>query len=159
MLGNVLNFSDMVSMTDAQLGTYLQNGAEGTVPRPEITGNDLRNLVYYIRRTATGGDLVTPTADNPDKTKPVISGVSVVQNDATDMTVNWTTDKQTLGVISWGTTSGTHFGWSPIESTYGNSHSVTVSNLPAGQTIYFVVRSKDVPGNQTVTVEQSFTLK
>lgn len=158
-LGNVLNFDDMVSMTDSQLATYLQNGAEGSVPRPELTGNDLRNVIYFIRRTATGGDLAQPGATNPDKTLPVISGVTASQVDSTTMNVSWQTDKQTLGFVGWGTTAGTHFGWSPIESGYSTAHSVNVPNLPAGKTIFFVVRSKDQVGNQSVTSEQSFTLQ
>jgi hypothetical protein len=158
-LGSVMNFDDMVSMTDSQLATYLQSGAEGSVPRAEITGNDLRNLIYFIRRSATGGDLVTPGPDNPDKTTPVITGVSPTQVDPTTMSVSWTTDKQTLGFVGWGTSPGNYFGWSPFESGYNASHTVTVPNLPAGQTIYFVVRSKDLAGNQSVTTQQSLTLQ
>jgi len=158
-LGNVNNFSDLASMTDAQLAAYLQAGAEGSVPRPELTGNDLRNLVYYIRRTTMGGASVQPGANSPDKTAPVISGIAAVEQDATDVNVSWTTNKQTLGVVLWGTTTGTYFGWSPIESSYTTTHAVKMSNLPAGQTIYFVVRSKDQAGNQTVSAEQNITLQ
>jgi hypothetical protein len=157
-LGNVSNFDDLVSMTDAQLGTYLQNGADGSVPRPELTGNDLRNVIYYIRRTATGGDSVTPGANSTDKTAPVISAISEKQNDSTDATVNWTTSKPTLGFVAWGTSSGTYFGWSALESGYVTAHSVMASNLPAGQTIYFVAYAKDQAGNYAVSQEQSFTL-
>jgi len=158
-LGNVLNFDDMVSMTDAQLGAYLQSGADGAIPRPEITGNDLRNLIYYIRRTATGGDLAVPGADNTDKTAPVIGAISMAQNGSTDATVSWTTSKASLGFVAWGTTSGTYFGWSPLESSYSTTHSIGVPNLPAGQAIYFVVHAKDQAGNQSVSVEQGLALR
>jgi hypothetical protein len=158
-LGNVLNFDDMVAMTDAQLGAYVQAGAEGSVPRPELTGNDLRNVIYYIRRTATGGASVTPGQGNTDTTGPVISLVSGSQVDGTDATVNWTTSEPSLGFVAWGTSSGTYFGWSPIESDYSTNHLVTLSNLPAGDTIYFVVRAKDQAGNQRVSTEQSLNLR
>lgn len=157
-LGNVLNFDDMVSMTDAALGSYLQSGADGSVPRPELTGNDLRNVIYYIRRTATGGDLVTPGADSTDQTAPTIGVVAATQTDSTDAKVTWTTSEPTLGFVAWGTTSGNYFGWSPIESGYATSHSVAVSNLPAGQTIYFMVLAKDQAGNQGVSPEQTLIL-
>jgi len=157
-LGNVLNFDDLVSVTDSQVGTYLQNGADGSVPRPELTGNDLRNVIYYIRRTATGGDLVTPGPSSTDKNAPVISAIGATQNDSTDATVNWTTSKAALGFVAWGTTSGTYFAWSPIESGYSTTHSVAVPNLPTTQTIYFVVRVKDQAGNQSVSPEQKITL-
>jgi hypothetical protein len=158
-LGNVLNFDDMISMTDAQLGAYLQNGADGSVPRPELTGNDLRNVIYFIRRTATGGDLVTPGRDSTDTTVPVVSGISATQNGSSNATVNWITSKATLGFVAWGTTSGTYFGWSPLESSYQTAHSVTVQNLPAGQRLYFVVQAKDQAGNQSVSPEQSLALR
>lgn len=158
-LGNVLNFDDLVSMTDAQLSTYLQAGAEGSVPRPELTGNDLRNVIYYIRRTAAGGELTTPGPNSTDKTAPVISAVAAIQNGPTGATVSWTTSKAALGFVAWGTTSGTYFGWSPLESGYSTQHRVSAPNLPAGQQLYFVVLSKDQAGNQSVSPEQSLTLQ
>jgi hypothetical protein len=158
-LGNVLNFDDMIAMTDAQLGTYLQNGADGSVPRPELTGNDLRNVIYYIRRTTTGGDLATPAPDNPDQTTPAITTIAASQNGSTGATVTWTTNKPTLGFVAWGTTSGTYFGWSPLESGYSTAHSLSPANLPAGQQIYFVVRAKDQAGNQSVSAEQGLPLR
>lgn len=158
LLGSVMNFDDLSSMTDAQLATYIQNGAEGSIPRPEVTGNDLRNVIYFIRRSALGGDLVKPGPLSTDKTLPVITSVAPTQTDGTDVTVTWTTDKQTLGFAGWGTTAGAYFGWSQFESGYGTTHSVTMSNLPALQTIHFVVRSKDMAGNQSVTADQTITL-
>lgn len=158
MLGSVMNFDDMVSMSDAALATYLQNGAEGSVPRPELTGNDLRNVIYFIRRTATGGDTVQPGPSSTDTTAPIISNVAAAEVDSTTVSVTWQTDKSTLGVVSWGTTTGAYFGWSPIEPGYATSHSVTLPNLPALQTIHFIVRSKDQAGNQTATADQTITL-
>lgn len=157
-LGNVLNFDDLVAMTDSQLGAYLQNGAEGSVARPELTGDDLRNVIYYIRRTATGGDLDVPGPSSTDNASPIISGSVANQIDSTDATVSWITDEVTLGFVTWGTTPGSYFGWSPLESAYSAMHSVTVPNLPASQTVYFVVRVKDQAGNQTASPEQIINL-
>jgi hypothetical protein len=158
-LGNVLNFDDLVFLTDIQLATYLQSGADGSVPRPELTGNDLRNVIYYIRRTATGGDSATPGPSSNDNTAVVIGAIGTFVKNSTDATVSWTTNKATLGFVGWGTTSGTYFGWSPLETSYSTMHSVDVPNLPAGQQIYFFVRAKDQAGNQSVSPEQSFTLR
>jgi hypothetical protein len=151
----VINFDDMVSMTDAQLAAYLQGGAGGSVPRPELTGNDLRNLIYFIRRSTTGGDLAVPGPNSWDKTAPLISAIAQNQSSLSPTTINWTTDKPTLGFVAWGTTSGTYFGWAPIESSYQTTHSVALSDLPAGKTIYFVVLAKDQAGNQSVSPEQT----
>ena len=157
-LGNVLNFDDMVQMTDAQLAAYLQAGADGSVVRPELTGNDLRNVIYFIRRSATGGDLVTPGPNSGDLIAPVISEMSATQSSSTGMTLSWATDKGTIGVVAWGTAPGMYFGFSPIEAGYGSVHSAAISNLPAGATIYYSVRAKDVAGNQGAVVG-SFTLQ
>jgi hypothetical protein len=35
---------------DVALGAYIQSGMGGNVPRPEMTGNDLRDFIYFIRR-------------------------------------------------------------------------------------------------------------
>jgi len=129
------------------------------VPRPELTGNDLRNLIYYIRRTAIGGDLVTPGPNNTDHTVLAITAIAANQNDSTDATVSWITNEVALGFVAWGTTSGSYFGWSPLESGYAANHSVTLSNLPAGGTIYFVVRAKSAAGSQTLSPEQVINLQ
>jgi len=33
------------------LRAYIQAGMGGAVPRPEISGNDLHDLIYFMRRT------------------------------------------------------------------------------------------------------------
>jgi len=157
-LGNVLNFDDLVSMSDAQLASYLQSGAQGLVPRPELTGNDLRNVIYYIRRTAQGGQSVTPGPTISSNVLPAISTISAIQNGSTTVSVGWTTNEGTLGFVAWGTTSGTYFGWSPLESSYSVAHSVVVPNLPAGTEIFFIIRVKDQAGNQVASPEQTIYL-
>ena len=157
-LGNVLNFDDLVSMTDAQLASYLQSGAQGSVPRPELTGNDLRNVIYYIRRTAQGGQSVTPGPTILSNLLPAISAISAIQSGPTTASVSWTTNEGTSGFIAWGTTSGTYFGWSPLESSYSIAHSVSVGNLPASSRIFFIIRARDQIGNQVVSPEQTIYL-
>lgn len=158
-LGNVMNFDDLAVLTDTQLATYLQSGAEGAVPRPELTGNDLRNVIYYIRRTTLEGDKIALGITANATTVPAISSVAANQTSSTAASVSWITNQPTLGFAAWGTTSGNYFGWSQIEAGYSTAHALTVTNLPAGQTIYLVVRAKDQAGNQTVTTEQTLTLQ
>jgi hypothetical protein len=148
----------MITMSDGKLAAYLQSGAEGSVPRPELTGNDLRNVIYYIRRSATGGDSAVPGPDSLDKTLPVISGVIGSQQSPSSMSVSWTSSKSSLGYVAWGTTSGSYFGWSPLEFGYQTNHSISAQNLPAGQQIFFVVYVKDQAGNQSRSPEQRIFL-
>jgi hypothetical protein len=163
--GLVENIDDMVAMPDdstfcsatyaaGTLQAYLQNGAEGTSTRPEITGNDMRDLTYYVRRLSVNNATTQVAVPGPScsGTQPVISNVHA------GTTITWSTQVPALGVVQYGTNAGQYFAWSNIESSYSMSHSVTLSNLPAtGSTIYFQVQSKDVSGLQAVVVTGSFT--
>jgi hypothetical protein len=51
------NFDDLAYYTDAALGAYIQAGMGGSVPRPEITGTSLGDLMYFIRVNSIRGNL------------------------------------------------------------------------------------------------------
>jgi hypothetical protein len=97
--------------------------------------------------------LAVPGPNSWDKAAPLIGAIAQNQTTLSPTTINWTTDTPTLGFVTWGTTSGARFGWSAIESSYQTSHSLALSDLPAGKTIYFVVLEKDQAGNQTLSPE------
>lgn len=142
------NFDDLVSMSDADLLTYIQNGMGGYVKRFEITGNDARDLIYFIRRSSLSqGSLnpVSPGPDNPDKIKPIISGVSATRQTSTQVTISWNTDKPTLGFIAWGVDSLYNYRSSDIEDSYSTTHSMILT-VPEG-TFYGTLVSKDNAGN------------
>ena len=46
------SFDEMAYWGDAQLADYIQAGMGGEVPRPEITGANLCDLIFYIRMTS-----------------------------------------------------------------------------------------------------------
>jgi hypothetical protein len=163
----ILNFDDVVSAypDDASLGTYIQAGFGGSVPRPEITGRDLRDLIYYIRRCSLAGTY--PTCAVPgtgsydyDVTPPVISSVSAARISSTHIQVTWTTDKVCIGFGCAGSTSsaGTNAPYSVWQlenltpSTYATSHSVDVLNCPTG-TLHYAVFAKDLAGNSTASTD------
>src|SRR5581483_4838002 len=151
-LGIIPTFDDIMDTypTDSALAAYIQSGFGGSVPRPEITGNDLRDLIYFIRRSSLqGGSLhpVYPGPDSSDKTPPVISGVAVQRLTQSTARITWTTDKPTLGFVAFASTAYYNAG-SALESTYSSSHSVVVTDLPSG-TVHYTVVSKDQAGNQS----------
>lgn len=150
--------------TDAALATYIQSGLGGGTPRPEITGNDLRDLIYYIRRRSQAGSYPTPVqpgATNPDTTPPVISNVVATRLSSTSIQVTWSTDKSTIGLAAAGSPaqaaqSVKYNTWSPIETGFGTSHSVVITGLPSGVTpIHFTVLSKDMAGNSSYVTDQT----
>src|SRR5271166_3428751 len=158
MLGSsvVMNIDDMVAAfpDDASLGAYIQSGCGGSVPRPEITGNDLIILIYYIRRTSRVGSYPTTignTTPLAPGTPPVISGVSATRLGASSIQVSWATSTPTIGMAASGTpqmqvSPAKYASYSPIESGFGLSHSVVIEHMPAGLA-HFCVIAKDWAGN------------
>jgi hypothetical protein len=145
---------------DQNLSAYIRSGMGGATPYPEITGNDMADLIYYIRRDTlqgsglAGAAVVTPAPYSSDITPPIISNVSAVRNNATSITVTWTTDKSTIGFAAAGSQAQQSVAaWpynvlSPIESGFSTSHNATITGIAAGASpLSYVVVSKDVAGN------------
>lgn len=101
-------------------------------------------------------------------TVPVLSPVSV-QRSQTTVTFSWTTNEPTIGQIYWGTSyvdaneaTGPHqtpFVSGTLALDAGGlqtSHTITVSNLQANMTYYFLMRSIDASGDISETLTNSF---
>ncbi|MBI3291468.1 MAG: hypothetical protein HYZ73_01470 [Elusimicrobia bacterium] len=139
----------------------------GVVPRPEITGNDLRALKYWVRRLSLKGNRspIDPGPEDSDDQAPVISQVSTNRVNPTALRVNWRTQKPTLGIVHHGVDAAperfmdrgivyTRYPrWSAMESDYSLDHSVVLQNLPPNKPTHFAIRAKDRAGNQTVTAD------
>ena len=170
-----LPFDAMVAAypDDASLAAYIQGGMGGSVPRPELTGDDLSDMIYYIRRQSLAGSYPTPLATSPDPfasdlTPPVISGVTLTRQSSTSIRVQWTTSKPTYGYAAAGSggNAGTQAPYNcfimepwggSVAASYRTSHDVTLTNLPppsAGPT-HVVVFSKDVAGNSSASADQA----
>ena len=158
--------------TDAALAAFIQGGFGGTTPRPEITGDDLKDVIYCVRRMSLQGSTNLPLPQRApfeiDVTAPVISGVAAVRLNGTTVQVTWSTDKPTYGCVCAGFASGhgTAFpyhmfamepygGTSDINLSYRTSHSTIISGLQSGVTTYVVVISKDLAGNNSISAEQT----
>jgi hypothetical protein len=159
-------FEDMMSLypDDASLGAFIQAGMGGAVPRPELTGNDLRDLIYYIRRGTMQGSVgptpVQPKPNDPDVTPSLILSMSATRTSPTSITIKWTTSKPTIGVAAGGsTTQAVSYGYYPlfsaIESGYGVSHSAAIT-VPSGMSpIHYTVVAKDMAGNVVYAADAS----
>ena len=165
---------------DVALAAWIQAGMGGSVPRPEISGNDMRDLIYWIRWNSMVGAIgsggpprvaVQPGADDPDTGNyPTILSISASRVDATTITVNWTTNKPTIGFAACGSkaqqssTNGAFYPcWSPIEnfptpstnSTYQTAHSATITTCPAGLPLHYTAVAKDLAGNSVHGSDQT----
>jgi len=99
---------------------------------------------------------------------PSFDGINGFQPDpvARTVTISWVAgmDSQTppfdlvYEVYEATTPGGENFDGPPLASTPPGATSITVQDLPAGTTLYFVVRAQDLDGEQdSNTIERSFT--
>jgi hypothetical protein len=158
--------------TDAALAAFIQSGFGGSTPRPEITGDDLKDVIYCMRRMSLQGSMNSPLPQpapfETDVTAPVISNVVATRLNSTTVQVIWNTDKPTYGFAAAGFDSaqGTSFpyhifaleeygGTSDINLSYRTAHSVILTGLKTGVTTYVIAVSKDMAGNNAISVQQT----
>jgi hypothetical protein len=161
------DYTQAAETNPAYLAYYIQHGMAGIVPRPEISGNDLRAVCYYIRRSATSGTYPTSAVPGPlntDTAAPTITNLVATRLNASSIRLTWTTNKPCIGMGLAGSpasvsTGGYPYGsWSDVETTYGTSHDVTINNTPAVPTLHYSVLSKDVAGNSTYYAHQTISM-
>ncbi len=171
---NIGNY-DLHPGDPANAGTlvaHIQAGLGGAVPRPELTGNTLRNMVYQMMRTSHQGSWPTvfPLPSYPsDPTPPVIT-ITSVSHVGNTLTVTWDTDKPTMGVVCAGSPAqyaigGTNYNLFGIEvitpgaaSYKTTGHTATVDNLPAVSPIHYSVQVRDlIGGNPSHTLDGTVT--
>ncbi len=124
--------------------------------------------VYYfrVRSTDTFGNLALgeqrsfittapPGADVPPTISEIGTQAAGVSSD--QVIISWQTDNPSTSQVLYGT-SPTDLSDSTEEDVLLNlSHFATLSNLTAGTTYYYKVRSVDTYGNETISEAQNFT--
>jgi len=109
--------------------------------------------------TGKGTDTVFKTAGGggaPDKTPPVISGVTVAGISDTRAVVMWTTDELADSEVEYG--NGTAYGLQSTDASDTTVHSVVLEGLKPMTQYHFRVKSTDVFGNgPAVSVDAKFT--
>jgi hypothetical protein len=152
------SFEEIAQLTQAERYAFYQAGMIGSTPRPELTGNDLRNLDFYVMRSSYSGSQPTPFTPGPDDPDtgnyPQLSVVTGTRLSATSVQVSWTTNKPTIGLAAATPRAVTTQVWaygpiSPLETAYGTNHSVVISNLPPNVPINVTALSKDMAGNSS----------
>ena len=90
---------------------------------------------------------------------------------STSITVHWTTDKQTIGLICAGSPysqNPSSFGpypynlWSDLEAGFGTTHAMTISGLPDASVpdnspTHIAILVKDKAGNWNVSADFTVT--
>jgi peptidoglycan hydrolase-like protein with peptidoglycan-binding domain len=101
-----------------------------------------------------------PATTTPDTTAPVISAVEATSTVATSTHITWTTNEAATSRV-WYSTSTPVQTTSTTPSVYSGSlvlnHDLSLSDLAASTTYYYVVFSADADGNSATTDQYSFT--
>ncbi|MES3030805.1 MAG: PKD domain-containing protein [Patescibacteria group bacterium] len=101
------------------------------------------------------------TSTPPDVTPPVVSGQAVSINASSTATVTWTTDEPATSRVYYSLTS-------PVDilatstllvssASLVTSHSLSIPNLATSTLYYFLIRSGDATGNNSVNIQLSST--
>lgn len=124
------------------------NSEQGSCSSSVFTGANLKR---------SPGAGATPQPAALDLTAPYISSINVLNVTQTGAMVTWTTDENSDSQVEYGLT--TSFGSTTVlDSTMTTSHSVNLTNLTAGTTYNFKVKSKDAAGNLSQTSSTFTTL-
>jgi len=85
------------------------------------------------------------TAAQPDRTKPVISGVQFLELTNTSVLVSWNTDEPADSAVDYGTSA--YYDRNQTSRLFTLAHAVLITGLLPGTTYHFSVRSTDPSGN------------
>jgi len=93
-----------------------------------------------------------------DSTAPVISGISVPLNAITQTSarIDWVTDEVATTQIEFGTTDS-YGSTTTLDTSLSTDHAQTLTGLTPGTLYHYRVISEDRVGNQSVSVDATFT--
>ncbi|MFQ6009873.1 MAG: fibronectin type III domain-containing protein [Candidatus Aenigmatarchaeota archaeon] len=93
-----------------------------------------------------------------DSTAPDITNVSAVNVTKNSAVISWETDEDTIGTVYYGTDAG-KLNLNVSESSYGTTHSLTLTGLSAGTTYYYKIVTFDLGNNGAESEIFSFATK
>jgi len=131
------------------------NGSVSFIDNTTIDGTEY----WYKVNASDGSNSTSSNVTGPVKSKenipPVISAVT--NGTVTDSTavIQWTTDEPSTTVVDYDTDSS--YDFNEENSTLDTSHSITLEDLNANTTYYYIVKSTDLAGNINTSVEYNFT--
>lgn len=156
--------ASIVETIPSNSGQVVVSGSLATIT---LTAPLLSATQYYVEISATA---IADTAGNLfagisgsgtwsftvfDNTPPVISGVSATTTYTTG-TVTFTTNKNAIGTMQWGTTTAYGDG-SASEIVYGLAHTIGVGSLATNTLYYFRITAKDTLNNVSIAYTGTFT--
>jgi hypothetical protein len=116
-------FDELQAMSLADRIAYIKGGMGGSVPRPELVGDHLRGVLYWIWRNSSqfiAGVPMDIPAPNTDLGTPLISDVRVTKS-GTQLTWTWRTDRPTLCYVRFGDRVPI-YRWTALENDFTTTH-------------------------------------
>jgi hypothetical protein len=94
------------------------------------------------------------TAQSTDTEAPEVSGVEVIKNSDTSVTIKWATDEDADSLVNYGLQPD--YGIVRIPTPDRTAHEITIDDLEPGRVYYFRVGSADEEGNQGISADYRF---
>lgn len=146
-------------------GWWQQSGWATSVSRRRISSTTYL-LLLFLAVIVIGlvVFIILQFSAKPDTGLPTISGVSVAFKGKTSAQIVWQTDKPCSSQVEYGRTMQYGF-WEPAvpqndpstgKSIGVTSHFITITNLKAGYTYHYRVKSKDAAGHEVISGNLSF---
>ena len=168
--------------TMAKINELLEEGAgsSGKVPPGLLVAPGIRKKISNAYQYAQGQELPRgiakklegatstdssdddddDTTSTPDITPPVISAEMVTSTTTTTVKVTWVTDEDADSVVFYDTASSIVVSSSTLSvnsPVLTRNHELSIDNLMASTTYYYLLTSTDTEGNQATSTEDSFT--
>lgn len=131
-------------------------GFDGEVSVYDISGSKAGWPQYHYDATKTGNPKGFLLID--DNSPPVISNVITSNLTTSSAVISWGTDEPATSQIEYGLTTSYGLGAKGVNNLVTN-HSVNLTNLNAGITYHFSVKSRDTAGNEATSNDFTFTTK
>jgi len=104
------------------------------------------------------GSTTPPVTTTPDTTPPIISNLTATSTSSTTVSVTWNTNETATSKVWYSTTTPLVLDTASMVSSASliTSHDVSLTNLPASTTHYFIAVSSDASENTATSSESSF---
>ncbi len=143
---------------------FSNDGANFSAPETYATsktwvlsaGDGLKTVFAQFKDAAGNWSASVSDTITLDTTAPVISNVSTAGTATDSRSVSWTTNEPATSQVEYGTTAA-YGTLTPLDASLVTSHTVGLSNLAAGTTYHYRVRSADALGNERLGSDAVFT--
>jgi len=147
-------------------------GSSGKVPPGLLIAPGIRKKIGYVPEPPAGqvlppgisekldGTATSTDEEEEDEIAPVISNVTATSTAATSTRITWTTDEEADSKVWYDTVTPLIIATSTpsiSSAVFVTSHDLSLADLTASTTYYYLAVSADEVGNTATSTENSFT--